>query len=166
MRMAGRQTRRGVSLLETILAASLLGGAIMTVCSLAAGSLRSVRLNQEYEKAWDYIERQLVLIDMIGADAFLKSGKTGGQFESLDGRTWRWNVAIVQSPITSLYEVSIIVEWEGSGRLRRVECRTRLCGKEIMTDQETTEDTSQTSQGTTTQGTTSGQGTVTQGATR
>ena len=42
---------KGVSLLETVLAASLLGGVVMTICGLSAGSLRSIQLNQEYEKA-------------------------------------------------------------------------------------------------------------------
>ena len=152
MKVTDSHKRRGVSLLETVLAASLLGGAVMTVCSLAAGSLRSVRLNQEYEKAWDYIERQLVLIDIAGVDVFRQSGQTGGQFESLDGRTWRWNVDVLESEITSLYDVAIRVEWDGGGgQLRRVECRTRLCGKATVVDEQITEDASQT-QGTATQG--------------
>lgn len=152
MKVTDRHKRRGVSLLETVLAASLLGGAVMTVCGLAAGSLRAVRLNQEYEKAWDYIERQLVLIDIAGVDVFRQSAQTGGQFESLDGRTWRWNVDVLDTEITSLYDVAIRVEWEGSGRPRRVECRTRLCGKATVVDEEMTEDTSQTqTQGTATQ---------------
>ena len=127
--------RRGVSLLETVLAASLLGGVIMTVCSLSAGSLRSIRLNQEYEKAWDYIERQLTLIDLVGVQAFQQSGQTGGRFESLDGRIWHWNVEISQTGITSLYDVVIQLEWEESGRLRRLQCRTRMTARTATVDE-------------------------------
>lgn len=145
MKTTDRHFRRGVSLLETVLAASLLGGAVMTICGLAAGSLRAVRLNQESEKAWDYIERQLALIDMVGVDTLQKSGQKGGQFESLDGRVWRWTVEVSESEITSLYDVAIRVEWEGGGRQRRVECKTRLCGKALAEDEEqTTTETSST----------------------
>lgn len=157
MRTTRRPFRRGVSLLETVLAASLLGGAVMTVCGLSAGSLRSVRLNQEYEKAWDYIERQLTLIDLVGVEAMLQSGQSGGQFESLDGRIWRWNVQISETGITSLYDVVVRVEWDGAGRLRRIECRTRMTGRTSTIDaaQATTEVTdTQTTTTTTTQGTT------------
>jgi len=142
MRMRDRHVRRGISLLETVLAAALLGGTVMTVCGLAAGSLRAVRLNQESEKAWDYIERQLVLIDMVGVDALQKSGQKGGQFESLDGRIWRWTVEVVESEMTALYDVTIAVEWEGGGRQRRIQCKTRLCGKALAVDEvQTTTDT-------------------------
>lgn len=126
----------GISLLETVLAASLLGVAVMTVCSLAAGSLRAVRLNQEYEKAWDYVERQLVLIDMAGVDTLRQSGQTSGQFVSQDGRQWRWNVQIAESGITALYDVTLSMEWESGSQPRRIQCRTRLCGKPTAVEDE------------------------------
>lgn len=125
---------RGVSLLETVLAASLLGGVVMTVCGLSASSLRSVRLNQEHEKAWDYIERQLTLIDLVGVEAMRQSGQNGGQFESLDGRIWRWSVQITDTGITSLYDVVVRVDWDGAGRPRGVECRTRMAGRAATVD--------------------------------
>jgi len=126
----------GISLLETVLAASLLGIAVMTVCSLAAGSLRAVRLNQEYEKAWDYIERQLVLIDMAGVDTLRQSGQTSGFFTSQDGRQWRWTAQIAETGIAALYDVTLSMEWDGGGRPRRVQCRTRLCGKPTTVEDE------------------------------
>lgn len=149
--------RRGVSLLETVLAASLLGGVVMTICGLSAGSLRSVRLNQEYEKAWDYIERQLTLIDLVGVQAMQQRGQTGGQFESLDGRIWHWNVQIAETGITSLYDVVMRLEWEESGRVRRLECQTRMTARMATVDQ-----TQAATEMTDTQSTT----TPTQGATR
>lgn len=136
MQKTGYHRKSGISLLETVLAASLLGIAVMTVCSLAAGSLRSVRLNQEYEKAWDYIERQLALIDTAGVDAMRQSGQTSGFFTSQDGRQWRWTAQIAEAGIASLYDVTLSVEWDGGGRVRRVQCRTRLCGKPTMVEDE------------------------------
>lgn len=135
MKTMCRQFRPGISLLETVLAASLLGGSIMTICGLSASSLRAVRLNQEYEKAWDYIERQLTLIDLVGVEAMRQSGQTGGQFESLDGRIWRWSVEILDTGITSLYDVIIRVEWDASSRLHRIECRTRMTERAGVVDE-------------------------------
>lgn len=136
MQKTGDHRKSGISLLETVLAASLLGVTVMTVCSLAAGSLRSVRLNQEYEKAWDYIERQLVLIDTAGVDVLRQSGQTTGFFTSQNGRSWRWTAQIAETDITSLYDVTLTMEWDGGGRPRRVQCRTRLCGKPTTVEDE------------------------------
>lgn len=126
--------RRGISLLETLLASALLGGVIMTACGLSAGSLRAVRLNQEYEKAWDYIERQLTLIELVGVQAIQQAGQTGGQFESLDGRIWHWDVQIIETGITSLYEVVIRLQWDQGGRRRQVACRTRMTARTATLD--------------------------------
>jgi hypothetical protein len=174
MKTANRHFRSGVSLLETVLAASLLGGAVMTVCGLSAGSLRAVRLNQESEKAWDYVERQFTLIDMAGVEAFRLSGQSGGQFESLDGRLWRWTVMISDTGITSLYDVAIRIDWDSGGKRRQIECRTRMTARAAVVDeaqstestdaQTTTTPTSTTPQSTTAPTTTTT--TTTRGATR
>jgi hypothetical protein len=148
--------RRGVSLLETVLAASLLGGVVMTICGLSAGSLRSIRLNQEYEKAWDYIERQLTLVDMVGVQAMQQRGQSGGQFESLDGRIWHWTVQINETGITALYDVVIQLQWEEDGRTRRLECRTRMTAKSSAVDETQTDTQSDGSQTTTTPASTPG----------
>lgn len=142
MKTANRYFRSGVSLLETVLAASLLGGTVMTVCGLSAGSLRAVRLNQESEKAWDYVERQFTLIDMAGVEVFRQSGQSSGQFESLDGRLWRWTAEISDTGITSLYDVAIRIDWDSGGKRRQVECRTRMTVRAAVVDEaQTTEST-------------------------
>ena len=85
--------RKGVSLLETVIAAAILAGAVMTICGLSAKGLRSIRLNQEYEKAWDYLDRQLVLIDTAGVEILTEGTSASGQFESFDDRNWQWTAA-------------------------------------------------------------------------
>lgn len=135
MMLRQRTIRRGISLLETVLAASLLGGVVMTVCGLSAGSLRSIRLNQEYEKAWDYIERQLTLIDLVGVQAFAQSGQRGGQFESLDGRIWHWDVQINEVGITALYDVVIRLQWQENGQTRQLACQTRMTSRVATVDE-------------------------------
>ncbi|HOK95493.1 MAG TPA: hypothetical protein PK052_05795 [Anaerohalosphaeraceae bacterium] len=121
--------KKGVSLLETILAAAILSGAVVTVCGIGGRSLRSMRLNQEYEKAWDYLNRQLVLIDQAGPDVLLQSGQLSGQFASADGRQWKWTAAVEKSSITNLYDVAVRMEWPSGSRICQVQCHTRLCGR-------------------------------------
>lgn len=105
------------------------------VCSLSGRSLRSVRLNQEYEKAWDYVNRQMVLIDEAGVAALQEAGGTlGGQFESNDGRMWKWSAQVKETEIEGLYDVFVSVEWPSSARIRKVTCQSRLAGEMAMMD--------------------------------
>jgi len=135
--------RNGVSLLETVVAAAILAGSVMTICGLSARSLRSIRLNQEYEKAWDYLDRQLVLIDTAGVDILSENSSASGQFESYDGRNWQWRAQAEESALIGLYDVIVQVEWVSAGKPKQIRCQTRLCGQPASLDE--TEDSSQTS---------------------
>lgn len=121
--------RKGVSLLETVAAAAILAGAVMTICGLSAKGLRSIRLNQEYEKAWDYLDRQLVLIDTAGVDVLSEGTSETGQFESFDGRLWQWTAQAEESDIIGLYDVIVQVDWMSAGKPKQIRCQTRLCGQ-------------------------------------
>ena len=136
--------RKGISLLETVVAASILAGSVMTVCGLSAKSLRSIRLNQEHEKAWDYVDRQLVLIDAAGVEVLAESASATGQFESFDGRTWSWTAQAQESELAGLYDVIVQIDWMSAGRPKQIRCQTRLCGQPGSLDE--TEASSQTSE--------------------
>lgn len=120
---------RGVSLLETVVAAAILAGSVMTICGLSGKGLRSIRLNQEYEKAWDYLDRQLVLIDTAGVDILSKGSSASGQFESFDGRAWHWTAQAEESDVVGLYDVIIQIEWMSAGKPKQIRCQTRMCGQ-------------------------------------
>lgn len=128
---------RGISLLETTLAAALLGAAVLTVCGLSASSLRAARLHQDYQKAWDYIERQLAIAELAGVDTLAQSPMTQGAFTSQDGRLWRWTMQIEKANLPRLYDITLTMEWEYGGRPQRVSCQTRLCGKTATVETET-----------------------------
>lgn len=121
--------RKGISLLETVAAATILAGSVMTICGLSARSLRSIRLNQEYEKAWDYLDRQLVLIDTTGVEVLAEGTTASGEFESFDGRMWHWTAQAEESELVGLYDVVVQVEWASAGKSKKVRCQTRLCGQ-------------------------------------
>ena len=133
--------QKGVSLLETIVAAAILAGSVMVVCGLSAKGLRSIRLNQEYEKAWDYLDRQLVLIDTAGVGILAEGTSASGQFQSFDGNTWNWTAQAQESALAGLYDVIVQVEWMSAGRPKQIRCQTRLCGQPGSLDE--TEESSQ-----------------------
>ncbi len=133
--------RKGVSLLETVVAAAILAGSVMMVCGLSAKGLRSIRLNQEYEKAWDYMDRQLVLIDTAGVEILTEGTSASGQFESFDGRIWQWSAQAEESELAGLYDVIVQLEWMSGGRPKQIRCQTRLCGQPGSLDE--TEESSQ-----------------------
>lgn len=128
-----RNNRPGISLLETIMAAALLAAAVMMVCSLSARSLRSVRLNQEYEKAWDYVNRQMVLVDEAGVGALVQAGGLNGQFDSPDGQSWQWTARAEETEIQTLYNVVVEIQWLSGGRICKVQCQSRLVGDVVET---------------------------------
>ena len=136
--------RKGVSLLETVVAATILAGAVMTICGLSAKSLRSIRLNQEYEKAWDYMDRQLVLIDTAGVEILAEGTSASGEFKSFDDRIWSWVAQAEESELTGLYDVIVQLEWMSGGRPKQIRCQTRLCGQPASLDE--IEESSQTSE--------------------
>ena len=120
---------KGVSLLETVMAAAILAGSVMTVCGLSAKGLRSIRLNQEYEKAWDYLDRQLILIDTAGVSILSEGTSASGQFESFGDRAWQWTAQAEESELAGLYDVIVRVEWMSGGKPKQIRCQTRLCGQ-------------------------------------
>ena len=127
--------QKGICLLETVVAAAILAAAVMTVSGLSAKGLRSIRLNQEYEKAWDYLDRQLVLIDTAGVDILAEGGSASGQIESYDGRLWRWVAQAQETEYAGLYDVVVQIEWMSMGQPKRIMCSTRLSGEPASIDE-------------------------------
>jgi type II secretion system protein I len=128
---------RGISLLETVAAATILATAVMTVCGLSAKGLRSVRLNQEQEMAWDFLDRQLVLIDTVGVEVLAETGSAAGHIQSFDGRLWQWTAQAEAAETAGLYDVQVRVEWLSGNRPKQITCRTRLCGEPAALDETT-----------------------------
>jgi len=123
--------RKAFSLVETIVAAVLLGSGVVAVCAISTKSFRGVKLNRENELAWDLLDKQLTLIDYMGIDAFIQSGETSGIFESEDGQdpTHYWEVQVAPLEIDNLYSVNIVVGWGQGSRLRQISLTTMFNGQ-------------------------------------
>ena len=126
------KTRRaGISLLETVMAATLLSGSVMMVCSISGRSLRSVRLNQEHEKAWDYVARQMALVEQVGVETVIESGGLSGQIDGGDGQSWLWEIRAEETSIETLYDVTVEIKWMSGNRVRSVQCQSRVIGEVV-----------------------------------
>lgn len=123
---ANRETKRGgFNLLETLLASSMLAGAVMTIGALSARSVSTLRIDQETEKAWELADMQLKLIDASGVSAFQKLGQYSGRFEGAEEYTWE--AEIEELEIQNLFSIDLTVRWQSGSRNRQIRCQTRLC---------------------------------------
>ncbi|MEJ5260588.1 MAG: hypothetical protein WHS88_10395 [Anaerohalosphaeraceae bacterium] len=130
--------RCGFNLLETILASSLLAGAVMTLGALSSRSIQTVRLDQETERAWELADMQLKLIDAYGVSAFQKLGQFSGQFAQ--NESYSWQAEIKELTIPSLYSVEIVVSWKSGSKVHSIRCQTRFCEPpDIQESTQTTE---------------------------
>jgi hypothetical protein len=140
MMVSLRNKTRGFSLIETLVAAMLLSGGVVAICSLSGRSMTSVRVNREYETGWDVLDRQLTVIDYIGVEEFLQIGQMSGQFgSSEDGGGYQWAVEIEEEEIQGIYRVDITVSWVDGKKNREVSAATVLGGSENIEEEESSE---------------------------
>jgi type II secretory pathway pseudopilin PulG len=140
--MKRNKSKRGFTLVETIVASTILCGAVLAIGAICTKSLTGTRLNRRYETAFTLIDRQLSLIDYLGIDEFIAIGQTEGSFEEYaPGYTWR--VMTQYEDIDSLYLVTITVSWIEHNRIHSVSMDTMLDGVSLYSDTETDTGTAQ-----------------------
>jgi hypothetical protein len=128
---------KGFSLIETLVAAGLLATATVTICTLGAKSLSSLRVHQDYEKAWDMLDRQMVLIEQLGVGTLVNTPNASGVInDQQGGQQWQWRVSAEPLEIERLYRLTMTLEWISDGKVRRIQCDTRLRAAEdiVATD--------------------------------
>ena len=131
--MIRKKSQKGFTLVETIVASTILCGAVLTIGAICSKSLIGTRLNRRYETALTLIDRQLSLIDYIGIDEFIAIGQMEGNFENYEtgqnyGPGYTWRVMTQYEDIDSLYLVTITVSWLEHNRLHNVTVDTMLNG--------------------------------------
>jgi len=144
--------RGGFTLVETVVASTILCGTVLVVGAISTRAVSGVRLNRQYEMAALVADRQLRLIDYVGIDSFIESGQMEGVFEQFEP-VYYWKVATEYLDIDSLYLVTITVSWMDGNRPYSITVDTMLDGVSVST-------TTTTSTGTvTTSGVSTGTGT-------
>jgi prepilin-type N-terminal cleavage/methylation domain-containing protein len=139
-----RLRNSGFSLIEVMVAAGLLATVTVTVCTLGAKSLASMRVCQEYEKAWDVLDRQMVLLEQIGVANLASRSNLSGVIDDPQSQIqWKWQMNIELLDVEELYALTLTVEWISEGKVRRVQCDTRLrAGQDVQPSETTTSSSS------------------------
>jgi len=128
--MVNRAVRKGFSLVEMVVAAVLLSGAVVTLCAISNKSLGGVKLNRENEVAWQLLDRQLTFIDYIGVEQFIEAGQLEGGFgdEEDRGTVYYWSSDITEGEADNIYRVDMAVYWTAGNRTGKVSASTFFNG--------------------------------------
>ncbi len=127
MMVWAKTNRKGFTLIEAAVASTILCGAVLTVGAISTSSLKSTRLNRQYEVAASLIDKQLSLIDYVGIDEFIDIGQMEGDFEEIEPG-YHWEVLTEYQDIDSLYLVTITVTWVDRKRPYSLSVDTMLDG--------------------------------------
>lgn len=121
---------KAFSLLEMVVASTILSMAVVTITSLSIKSMTATRLNQERETAWELIDRQLTMIEYIGIDSFMESDQMSGQFgdEMTPGPVYTWQAMVTDEDYDWLYNVMIQMSWGPENRQHQLTAATLLMG--------------------------------------
>ena len=128
--MSNKQCKKrssGFTLIEALVACIILAGALVALSGISNRSLMSIRLNRQYDQAWQLLDRQLAMIDYIGVDDFIEQGIDEGDIEE-EGLTYHWAVETQTESIDQLYTVSITVSWNHLKRSHEISATTRMNG--------------------------------------
>jgi len=137
MMITQSKTKKGFTLVETIVASTILCSAVLTITAVCSRALSSARINRQYETAIALINRQLSLIDYIGIDEFLEIGSMEGEFEDYSPQ-YTWEVVPLYQDIDNLYCITLTLSWSEFGKTYNVTVETMLNGLSTYTE-ETTE---------------------------
>ncbi len=135
MKMNGRRhSKRGFTLLEALAGGVILALGVATLFGLSARCLSQARINQHQAAAWEILDQQLTLIDVVGIDTFVGQATREGSI-SRSGTVYHWSVAATEDILDRLYVVEMVVSWQEHNRLRRISASTMMNGRQpLVTD--------------------------------
>ena len=128
MRNKLTQRRRGFALLEALIASLILGSAVVALSAVSSRSLYRSKMNRDVDLAWQFADRQLTMIEVVGIDQFLIDGEREGVTDQF-GPEFFWNVELSSVDLGNLYRVSIAVRWHQQNRSEGIVASTMLNGQ-------------------------------------
>ena len=129
--------RNGFTLIEALVACVVLSAAVVTISGISTRCLNQTRLNMEYEQAWQALDQQLKIIDMMGIEEFIRQGVTEGDIEdegegdNQDQSRYHWDVQTEREEIDNLYRVKLTIRWNSDNKVRSVSAMTLLNGRGV-----------------------------------
>ena len=125
MRECTRRRSGGFSLLELLVAFSIMAMSLTLLYRVTGGSASTVGETERYAGALMLAESLLESRDAVAPEGWIEAGEEAGyrwQVKSAELATDREGQAV------DLHRVQILVEWDASGRNRRFELVTALPG--------------------------------------
>ena len=111
------KAKKGFTLVETIVASTILCGSVLTLTAVCSKALTNTRLNRQYETAMSLADRQLSLIDYVGIDEFIEIGSFEGEFdEDTYGLLYTWEATYQYENLDNLYYITVTVSWTDNNR--------------------------------------------------
>lgn len=131
--MKHEKRKRGFTLVETIVASTILCGSVLTITAVCSKALTNTRLNRQYETALSLVDRQLSLIDYVGVDEFIELGSFEGTFSDYTP-VYTWKASLQYENLDDLYFITVTLSWVDNGRPFSVSMDTMLNGISIYAD--------------------------------
>jgi Tfp pilus assembly protein PilV len=117
----------GFTMLEALVATMVLTATLATLHGIVSRCLYRVQLNEEYERAWQILDRQMTVIDAMGIDTYVLEPQQEGEIEE-EGMFFQWKVDTVVESIDCLYEVTITIWWGPEAKPHVISATTKLDG--------------------------------------
>ncbi|MGH7131203.1 MAG: type IV pilus modification PilV family protein [Phycisphaerales bacterium] len=120
-----RPHRRGVALIDAIVAAVIMGAALAVIVSLGGSALASQRLGEQIQTAAMLADEQLNLVLARGADnytsAFLVSGDCDEPFQG-----YKFKLDFSGGSESAPYTVKVTISWDAATGPRDIVVETRI----------------------------------------
>ena len=120
------KNEQGFSLLEVVVALTILAGGFLTVLNLFSGSIFSVDLSGQYMKAVTLANSKINELEILNFQPKEYSGK----FKNEEGYLWEVDIAPHDSPLNNpdsniqLQKILLKVFWQDRGQTRNVKLAT------------------------------------------
>ncbi len=131
-----RKINKGFTLIETLVASTILCGSVLAITAVSSKALSNTVLNRHYETALLLADRQLDLIDYIGIDEFIDLGNYDGEFTDYE-LPYKWHADVQYENLDDLYYVTVTISWNYNNRPYSVSIDTMLNGVSIYTESDT-----------------------------
>jgi hypothetical protein len=128
------KAKSGFTLVEVIAASALLAGGVVVIAAITSRSLDTLRLNTEYARAWEVMDRQLTIYQYIGIDTVVQKAITKGEFTEGDTR-FSWSASIVDQPFDKLKRVDMTVAWTKGAQPHFITASTMFDGTGEVSEQ-------------------------------
>lgn len=126
MKAAGQH---GFSLLEVLVAFSILSLALATLLTLFGSGVRSTAVARDYQRALYIAESRLATLQGVAARQLQPESTQG---EAAGGFIWRSQVTAPEQPPqvsgVTLYQLAVQVSWQEGGKTRQIALTTLRLG--------------------------------------